>query len=234
MKTRLISLILCLALALGLTACGAARTEPAAPAENDKTDTPVTGGWALTLPEEGVALPEEVAEAFEKSSAANAGLTPAACVGQQVVAGMNYMLLCAAEDGWQMAVIYRDLQGEAELTQQHDFELTDYTQGGAEAPAEMKAGGWAAPDEATSLPLPQDAQEALDKALSSFVGSNIEPMALLGTQVVAGTNYAILCRVTPVTPAAVASVQVVTVYADLQGNASFTNFCAVDPADYNK
>ena len=154
-------------------------------------------------------------------------------MGEQVVAGKNYMLLCRDGNAYKMIVIYRDLQGGAELTQKNDFVLTDYTQGDA-APAELLPGGWAAPEALTVLPLPEDAQKAFDKAIGEFVGSSIEPMALLGTQVVAGTNYAILCRVTPVVPDAVSSVQVVTVYADLQGNAEFTSFCALDHARYNK
>ena len=95
-------------------------------------------------------------------------------------------------------------------------------------------GGWYAPDETTALPLPEDAQAAFDKAISDFDGSTVEPMALLGTQVVAGTNYAVLCRVTPDAPDAVPSTQVATVYADLQGGASFTGFRPIDPAGFNQ
>ena len=104
----------------------------------------------------------------------------------------------------------------------------------ADAPVEVLDRGWFVPETQTALPLPEDAQAALDRALEAFVGSNIEPMVLLGTQVVAGTNFAILCRVTPVVPNAVPIVQVVTVYADLQGNAKFISFCAIDPAAFNQ
>ncbi len=133
-----------------------------------------------------------------------------------------------------MVVVYRSLDGKAEITKKSAFELTDYTGGESKEPAEQLAGGWAAPDDITVLPIPENAEKALVKALGSFVGSDIEPMALLGTQVVAGTNYALLCRVTPVVPNAVSTIQIVTVYADLQGNAEFTNFCALDHAKYNK
>lgn len=53
-----------------------------------------------------------------------------------------------------------------------------------------------------------------------MVGAVYEPVQLLGTQVVAGTNYALLCRVTGVYPDAVPEYCVVYVYADLEGNAS--------------
>ena len=45
--------------------------------------------------------------------------------------------------------------------------------------------------------------------------------------------YAILCRVTPMVPKSVSTVQVVTVYADPQGNAEFISFHPIDPAAFN-
>ncbi len=218
-------LMLAALLLIGMTACGA-KKEP-----EPEPETPVAGGWTLTATEE-VTLPQAEKDIFSK--AAKSGMIPIALVGEQVVAGKNYMFLCAENGAYLMAVIYLDLQGNAEMTQSSAFSLTDYTQGDSETPAEPLAGGWAAPDTLTVLPLPEKAQTAFDKAIDGFVGSDIEPMALLGTQVVAGTNYAILCRVTPVVPDAVSTVQVVTVYADLQGNAEFTSFCALDHAKYNK
>lgn len=78
------------------------------------------------------------------------------------------------------------------------------------------AGGWTVAEETT---VPAEAQEALTKALEGFVGSNIEPVALLGTQVVAGLNYCLLCRVTPVVPNAVPHYALVYVYASVNGSA---------------
>lgn len=228
MKNKIVQLMIAALLLVCMTACGA-QTEP-----ESTSDAPVSGGWTLTAPE-AVVLPETVKDAFSQAAVGdNAGLIPVAFVGEQTVEGKNYMLLCAEDGGYRMIVIYQDLQGKAELTQSKDFVLTDYTQGKSTTPGEALVGGWAVPDSLTVLPLPENAQTAFDKALGEFTGSNIEPMALLGTQVVAGTNYAILCRVTPVVPDAVSTVQVVTVYADLQGNAEFTDFCTLDQASYNK
>ncbi|MEE1113629.1 MAG: hypothetical protein UHN88_00950, partial [Eubacterium sp.] len=70
----------------------------------------------------------------------------------------------------------------------------------------------------------EEAQAALDKALEDFTGSDIEAQALLGTQVVAGTNYAILCKQTVVAPDAEPAEVVAVIYQDLDGNAEFTDF----------
>ncbi|MBR4728593.1 MAG: hypothetical protein IK080_11965, partial [Clostridia bacterium] len=87
----------------------------------------------------------------------------------------------------------------------------------------MLVGGWSA-CESEALPLPEDAAAAFDKALEGFVGSNVTPVALLASQVVAGTNYCFLCSVTPVAPNAESSCAMVYVYADLNGGAELMGF----------
>ena len=41
--------------------------------------------------------------------------------------------------------------------------------------------------------LPNDVAKAFSKAVEGFTGSTLEPVAYLGSQVVAGMNYMILC-----------------------------------------
>lgn len=76
------------------------------------------------------------------------------------------------------------------------------------------AGGWQAAEDMTVTP---EAQEALDKALEGFAGSSITPVALLGTQVVAGVNYCLLCKVAPVVPNAQFHYALVYVYSPVNG-----------------
>ena len=86
----------------------------------------------------------------------------------------------------------------------------------AEAPL---AGGWTVNEEDTAMAANPDAQAALEKALEGLVGANYEPIACLGTQVVAGTNYCILCRITPVVPNPSSHFALVYVYRALDGTA---------------
>ncbi len=191
------------------------------------------GGWTIAE-QDAVVLPEEIQAAFDKVAVdENKDLVPVALVAQQVVSGTNDMILCKNGDEYSMIVIYRDLDGNAELRTTVPFNLADYTQGESVVNIEPLAGGWAAHEEIAAIALPEEAKAAMEKALEGFVGSNVEPLALLGTQVVSGTNYAILCKVTPVVPDAVSKVQVVTVYADLDGNATITSFSPVDPEAFN-
>lgn len=208
-----------------------------------ETSEPVAGGWELFDNKTNV-LPEDVQASFDKASETFTGseLKPVAYVASQVVAGTNYMILCEAattteqpKTSYQMVIVYADLEGKAEITQMKEFDLTAYVEGDStEISAEKLAGGWEPAEDRSSVVIPQEAKDVFDKAAGNLDGNELEPMALLGTQVVAGTNYAFLCFSTLQTEETINGIQVVTVYEDLDGNAEITNICTVDPADYNE
>lgn len=114
---------------------------------------------------------------------------------------------------------------------------TGSARGGEAAAEDTKApllGGWSYYTDIAEEPLPEEAREALEEAVEDMVGSDIVPVALLGTQVVAGTNYAILCTCTPVVLEPETTLCVAIVYEDLQGNATLTSLEDFDIAAYNK
>ena len=86
----------------------------------------------------------------------------------------------------------------------------------------LMTGGWETVTEEGAF-LPDEAVAALEKALEKLDGASYAPVTLLATQIVAGTNYCILCRVTPVVPDAKTAWALVYVYADLEGNAEILN-----------
>ena len=90
------------------------------------------------------------------------------------------------------------------------------------AAAEPQAGGWSVSTSAGSLKLDKEARQVLKKASETFTGSTFKPLALLGKQVVAGTNYCILCHSTTSTLKPVKSLCLVYVYQDLNNNAKIT------------
>lgn len=90
------------------------------------------------------------------------------------------------------------------------------------ASADLLVGGWQnIPAEACALP--DEVQEVFDKAVGSLDGAVYVPVALLSKQIVSGTNYCILCQITPVVPDATPTWALVYLYADLQGNAEILN-----------
>lgn len=93
----------------------------------------------------------------------------------------------------------------------------------------MMAGGWSVTDDAA---VTKEASAALSSALEGFAGSAIEPVALLGTQVVAGINYCLLCRVTPVMPNAVSRYAFVYIYQHLDGSAEILDIQDIEISPY--
>ena len=80
-------------------------------------------------------------------------------------------------------------------------------------------GGWGANEGDTGMEANPEAKAALEKAVEGLVGASYEPIACLGTQLVAGTNYCLLCRITPVTPNPTSHFALVYVYQALDGAA---------------
>ena len=87
-------------------------------------------------------------------------------------------------------------------------------------------GGWAVPE---NVEITDEQRAAFEKAATGLIGADYELIACLGRQVVAGTNYALLCSGRAVTPDAAPYFSVAYVYADLQGGAELLGFRGLTP-----
>ena len=94
------------------------------------------------------------------------------------------------------------------------------------APAAL-LGGWTLTED---IALTDKAWSVFEEATEGLVGVDYEPLALLGTQLVSGTNYCFLCRGTVVYPGAQPYCALVYIYEDLQGAASITEIAPLDIA----
>ena len=90
---------------------------------------PLDGGWQ-NVPHEATELPEDAQAAFDKAldGLVGAEYTPVALLSTQVVAGMNYCILCQitpvvpdATPTWALVYIYADLQGNAEISNVYEL-----------------------------------------------------------------------------------------------------------------
>ncbi|MCR5770235.1 MAG: hypothetical protein K6G87_03245 [Butyrivibrio sp.] len=79
----------------------------------------------------------------------------------------------------------------------------------------IMTGAWSVSDSAT---MTDEIQEIFDKAVDGINGATYEPIAFLGSQVVAGTNYCFLCKATVVHPTATPYYTLMYIYEDLDGN----------------
>jgi len=89
----------------------------------------------------------------------------------------------------------------------------------ADAPADETVGSYTITMDEKAVELPEDVQKAFDKAMEGYTGAGYTPVAYLGSQVVSGTNYMLLCKSELVTAQPVVKNVVVVIYADLEGNA---------------
>lgn len=233
---KIIAMILVLAMSVSLAACSSSKdkaseeskeSSASSAAEESSEDSSeaseevveeeqVAGGW--TVPSEAE-LPDEAKEALEKASANYTGMnfTPVALLGTQVVAGVNYKIFCAAttvtaepETQWNIVTVYKNLEGDCEITNVEVYMFND-----AEA-----VGSYVVNENAVDAPITKEDTERFEKATKELVGASYEPVAMLGTQVVSGTNYKYLCHEALVTATPTYKWAVVTVYEDLEGNVS--------------
>jgi len=85
-------------------------------------------------------------------------------------------------------------------------------------------GGWAINYDSTSLSKNSDAKSAFLKARKKVTDTKIQPIAFLGSQVVAGKNYCFLCKITAASSNARPEIALVYVYEDLMGNVEITGY----------
>ena len=188
---------------------------------------PVAGGWTVNADLEEAEMPPLETEVFVKAMAGLTGVkyTPVAYLGSQVVAGTNYAFLCktetvTAEPVTKLAVvtIYRDLTGEPTVTEIMDVDLAASTEEDEITYEPELAGGWKINAEAGKLEA--GAKAAFDEAAKGLLGVKYAPLACIGKQVVAGTNYAILCAATKVTAEPASALVVMVVNDPISGDAA--------------
>ncbi len=201
----------------------------------------VVGGWAAAEPGKSH-LSEEEAAIFDQAAGTLLGVdyTPILVLATQLVSGTNYAFLCSGkvvapdtQPGWKIMTVYADLNGNVSVTNVSDIDLGGiYIMDAAETGAAVGAWQLREPSEEMTVLEDQDAQAAFEQAAEGYVGVGLKPLALLGTQLVSGTNYKVLCYGTMVTANPVSSLYIADVYADLNGNAEFSNVQLFDLMRY--
>lgn len=227
MKKVLLFLFICLFLVTGCKK----DEEVILPEEN------TSGGWEIVLSSDLIVSDNDALEAFNKAKEIYVAedFDAVALLAKQVVAGTNYMFLVRNDNEYKVAVIYKDLDGNAIVNSVNNFNYVDYTSKNIDNSNEMLSGGWIADYPAKVNMLSNEKiQSSFEKATKELTGVTFNPIAVLGTQVVAGTNYAILSYGKLSTQNANTGIYLLTVYEDLQGNSKLIGNAYIDLANYNK
>ena len=222
---KIIAILLPVLMILAFAACRQKESTDNSSAETENTQDPETSLTGAFSSAESPVITDEIKKLVEKATAELDGAvyTPVAYISSQVVAGTNHIILCKitpvvpnAVGHYALVTIYEDLEGGTEIT-----EIRDST---AETPTvyeenEPITGENSEPETPS---MTDEAKAALEKACKEITDAEYEPVALLATQVVAGTNYTILCKVTPAVSDSESDYSIVTVYSDLSDNAEIT------------
>jgi hypothetical protein len=179
-------------------------------------DLPLAGGWQIIDGSLSMSKNPEAKAAFKKATGKLEGASykAIAVLASQVVAGMNYAVLCretpadGSEAHIKIAYIYADLQGDAEVI------------GFQTLIGDQLMGGYTANTGKYGISQNKDLYKAYKAATKELVGVSYEPVAYLGSAVVAGTRYLVLCRGKVAAPNAKNNYYLVSVCVDLEGKAS--------------
>ena len=85
-------------------------------------------------------------------------------------------------------------------------------------PPEPLVGGWAPSEDPT---VTEERMTLFEKGTKALTGASCVPVTYLGSQVVAGTNHAILCKASEINKGS--SWVIIYLYEDLQGDVSIMN-----------
>jgi hypothetical protein len=177
------------------------------------------GAWKINVITDP--MPQELATAFGKvTQLMGATYAPIACIGSQLVNGVNYAFLAeqtimSLDGNKNIVVVILNVKpvsgGLPEVS------LVSIQPVLAGSPRGTCGGVIVDP----KVPVPEETMKVYNAVMAGFVGSDVKPFAQLATQVVKGVNYFLAAEVTPVYPGAEAEIDLLLVN-DLCDTRKFT------------
>ena len=224
---KIFGVLLVLTLVVCVTACG------------KKDDKKESKEYKTVFPSETIEKEENIIAIFNDAKKEYTGLELelVATLGEQVVAGKNYMFLAKGTvqgsntSAYKIVVVYNDLEGNASITNVVDFDYTKYTDKNIDYTAtEGVVGGWEVEAPGKPIMLEEKVQAIFDKATETLTGMQYKPIVVLGTQEGDTTSYAVLCYAQPTVPNSREYIYILTI----KDTNEITGMAYVDLAEYNK
>ena len=186
------------------------------------------GGWTVSKNRYSF-LTSGQKKIFNKAVKGLTGVTykPTALLAKQTTAGTNYVFLCQGTTAvkkpvkaWYILNVNKNLKNKVSLLSAKKIKISSIKvnknprQGTADGGLEITA------IKNKSAALSNSVRKIFTKGTKKYVGYELRPIALLGTQVVAGKNYRFLCYATG---SAGKDLFVVDIYKDVNGKCSVSS-----------
>ena len=198
----------------------------------------IVGGWDIDVPIKQLVIPDNIKDVFDRATSNydKMTLTPISLIGKQIVSGTNYMFLCKGEDSkttkWVLVTIYLDPSNNAEIKNVKYLNLNKYVNVDSEYNYTQTIGGWSVyKDIVTNIDT--NIEEIFNKATADNEKYYYVPIALLGEQIVAGTNYAVLALGQSLENPDIYSINILTIYSKLDGTAELTSSSYIPLGQYS-
>ena len=236
-------LILCLIIVLAaFTAFGCGDDEQkdeeqAQKQEQQEQDEPIAGGWEINTEYGKASFPDDAKTAFDKfTKVINDELVPVAYIGFKEDKEDNektyeFMTYNKTDKALQAVSVEINANGNPDIGDMQSFDLTKYTEGDGAQTSTKEADDFAIPDDYAGSAIPKDVQSVFLSSAKTLDGNALTALACLGSQVVNGTNYAMLCVGETVTAEPVKNVQLAVVNKDSGGKCSVVNINTIDLED---
>ena len=201
---------------------------------NGEATNSLTAKW--TMPD-SIEVTSELNDLFTEGveGLTKATFEPAAYLGYIEETDLAHAFLCKTTEDtgktfWSVVYIKEDSEGKVNLLDVQSIMLTESSDKGAvqfgTVSGDGLVGNWSVDEESVSNgigDISDDIKAAIDEALKSKVSVTYEPIMIMGSQVVSGTNYAVLCK--NVTSS---EWTIVYVYKNLDGKGTLMNVATFD------
>jgi len=211
---------------------------------NKKEESRLVGGWKTILTDSKVNLDDETTKIFNsaKKNYKKMELEPISLLAEQVVAGKNYMFLTVGYKSenpdnkkYKIVIVYNDLEGKSSITSVEDFNFTKFTHKNINNISENLSGGWtvSSPGKLNML-SDEEVQQIFEEENDKLEDISYNPIAIVGSQVVSGTNYAVLCFGKPADQEKPEGVYLITLYDGISKEHEIVSQAYIDLSKYNK
>ena len=192
--------------------------------------------WIIDIATNEPILEDDIQKAYDTAIAAykESDLKPVAIIGKQIVAGTNYMFLTRNDKEYKVLILYKDLQGNATITNSTVLDIDKYIDKNTSLDGEQLSGGWQTEIPGKPFALEEKVQNYFDKAMETLMGASYYPIATVGHQDNSGTDYAIISYGRYTDQNATSGVFLIRLHVDKNNNPEIKSISAMDIKDFNK